>query len=349
MNITTIFGGLATIGWVLVIAVLALVVSRAAREKPVRNGGLFVLGLLIFAIAMSGVSAGIVFIAPEERGVVISAVSPTGYREQVLTPGLQFVIPGLETVVRYPISRQTYTMSIAVSEGAIQGDDSISARTADGQEIYIDASVIFAIDPNQVVRVHIYWKDRYTDSLIRPQARGVIRDVVSQYGVQEVVSTKRLEMVDQARTALAKKLEENGLVMLDFVLRNITFSKEYAASVEQKQISEQQAQQAKLIVEQKKQEAEQARQVAQGTADAIVIRAKADAESRLISAEAEAKSLELIAKALKDRPELLSYQYINRLAPNTQVMLLPSSSPFLFNMPGLNTVPVATPTVTPKP
>ena len=40
-------------------------------------------------------------------------------------------------------------MSIAPSEGAIQGDDSITARTSDGQEIFVDASVIYAIDPDQ--------------------------------------------------------------------------------------------------------------------------------------------------------------------------------------------------------
>ena len=64
------------------------------------------------------------------------------------------------------------------------------------------------------------------------------------------------------------------------MIRNITFSPEYAASVEQKQIAEQTAQQAKLTVEQRRQEAEQARQVAQGAADAVVIAAKGDAESR---------------------------------------------------------------------
>ena len=102
--------------------------------------------------------------------------------------------------------------------------------------------------------------------------------------------------------ACAQKLADNGLLMSNFILRNITFSPEYAASVEQKQIAEQLAQQAKLIVEQRKQEAEQARQQAQGVADSVVIRAKGDAESRLIQAEAEAQALELIAKALQDKP-----------------------------------------------
>lgn len=69
----------------------------------------------------------------------------------------------------------------------------------------------------------------------------------------------------------------------------------------------------------------------------IIIRAKGDADARLIQAGAEAKALNLIAGALKDNPDLLSYQHITKLAPNTQVMLLPSNAPFLYQTPGLNT------------
>ena len=225
-------------------------------------------------------SSGLVFINPEERGVVISAVAPDGYRKEALHPGLHWIIPFAENVKVYPISRQTYTMSIAPYEGAVQGDDSIAARTLDGQEIYIDASVIFSIDPNKVVQVHIDWQDRYTD-LVRAQIRGIIRDVVSQYTVTEVVSTKRFEMVKSITDNLRVKVEENGLILDDFVLRNIAFSAEYAASVEQKQIAEQQAQQAKFVIESKKKEAEQARQVAKGLADAAVTKAQGEADARL--------------------------------------------------------------------
>ena len=76
-----------------------------------------------------------------------------------------------------------------------------------------------------------------------------------------------------------------------------------------------------------------------------MIRAKADAELRLISAEAEAKSLALISAALKDNPDLLNYQYINRLSPNLQVMLVPGDSPFLLPFPSTLS-PTPTPTVT---
>ena len=42
-----------------------------------------------------------------------------------------------------------------------------------------------------MIQVHIEWQNRYMNDLVRPQARGIIRDVVSQYRVDEVVSTKR--------------------------------------------------------------------------------------------------------------------------------------------------------------
>jgi regulator of protease activity HflC (stomatin/prohibitin superfamily) len=272
------------------------------------------------------------FIAPNDRGVVITAASP-GYRSNPLEPGLNFIIPFFESTEIYSVSQENYTMSIAPAEGQVPGDDSITARTSDGQEVVIDASVLYQIDPAKVVQVHINWQKRYQNDLIRAQARGIIRDAVSQFRVEEVYSTKRFELTQMVREGLDQKLSENGLMLRDFVLRNITFSPEYSASIEQKQIAEQHAQQAAFVVEQRRQEAEQARQVAQGSADASVIRSRGEAEARLIQAEAEAKALELIAAALADSPDLLTYNYINKIAPGVQVMLVPNNSPFLLPLP----------------
>jgi len=349
MNIASLFQGIATLAWIAFGGVLVLVIVRASRNRPMKNAVGTVLTTLVIAVLLTVSAGGLVFIEPQERGVVISAIAAKGYREQALTPGLRWIIPFAERVVRYPISRQTYTMSIAPSEGQISGDDSITARTSDGQEVFVDASVIFAIDPTKVVEVHIRWQDRYVDELVRAQARGIIRDAVSQFGVQEVYSSKRGQMVDMVFQEMSKKLDENGLTLIDFVLRNITFSPEYAASIEQKQIAEQQAQQAKFVVEQRRQEAEQARQVAQGRADAVVIDAKGQAEARIIEAEAEKQALQLIALAIQDNPGLLTYQYITKLAPNIQTMLLPSNAPFIFPFPeiGPTTSTTTTPTTTP--
>jgi regulator of protease activity HflC (stomatin/prohibitin superfamily) len=347
MNIAEFFGLVAASAWMAFIGIVILIGLRAGKNQPVKGLSTLVLVVLVLAVVLSVVSAGIKFIQPEERGVVLSAVQPQGYREQALEPGLRWIIPFAENVVLYPISKQIYTMSDADGAQAGLGDESVAARTSDGQQIYLDASVIFSIDPARIVDVHIAWQGRYDAELVRPLARGIIRDAVSQYGVEQVVSSKRFDLVNDIERALESRLADNGLILQDFVLRNITFSPEYAASVEQKQIAEQQAQQAKFVVESKRQEAEQARQVAQGSADAVVIAAEgqgqawviqatAEAEARIIQAEAEAKALELVAAVLAENPDLLTYQYITKLSPNVQVMFLPSNAPFLFPLPDLN-------------
>ena len=335
MNVAEVMRAMTTVAWLGALAAVAIVVVRAGRARPIKSAAALILGLIVLAVLLTVVSAGLVFVQPEERGVVISALAPNGYREEALQPGLRWVVPFFETVVTYPISRQTYTMSIAPSEGAIVGDDSVTARTSDGQELFIDASVIFSIDPEKVIDVHIQWKSRYTDELVRPQARGIIRDAASQYGVEEIVTSQRDAFKDSMQSILADKLSDNGLTLIDFVLRNITFSPEYAASVEQKQIAEQLVQQAAFIVEQRRQEAEQARQVAEGQADAAETAARGRANARLIEARAEADALRLIAAALADNPDLITYTYIQKLAPGIQVMLVPNDNPFLLPLPSL--------------
>jgi regulator of protease activity HflC (stomatin/prohibitin superfamily) len=309
-----------------------LAVMRTNRRLDARPAVMGILGLVLVAVILTAVSAGLVFVSPDERGVVISAIAEGGYQPNPLAPGLHWIVPFAEYVVRYPISDQTYTMSIAQDEGQRLEDDSVSARTADGQEVYVDASLIFAVDPVQVVQVHIRWQNRYAEGLVRSQARGIIRDAVSQYNVEEIITSKRQEMVATVTADLEEELQRNGLVLRSFILRNITFTEEYAASIEQKQIAEQLAKQAQLVIQQRIAEAEQTRQKAEGEADALVIAAKGRAESRLIEAAAEAKSLALISDVLSENPELITYQYVLRLGSNVQVIIAPSNNPFVLPM-----------------
>ncbi|OQX61768.1 MAG: hypothetical protein B5M51_07160 [Anaerolinea sp. 4484_236] len=339
VNIATLFQGLASLAWFGFIVVLGVILVRASRQQPAKGLTSLLIGILVFAVVISVISAGIVFIEPNQRGVVTSPYSfraPKGYLDEALIPGLRWIVPGEEVHI-YTISRQTYTMSAASGEGQLAGDDSIRARTKDGQEVFIDASVIFQADPTKVISLHINWQDRYQNELVRSTSRGIIRDVASQYGIEEIVSSQRASLENAITETLNEKFAENDLVLVDFILRDIHFSEEYAVAVEQKQIAEQQAQQAKFVVESKKQEAEQARQVAQGLADAAVIAAQGEADARLIQAEAEATALERINTAIQDKPDLLLYQYISKLGPNIDVMLLPNDSPFLFPLPDTGT------------
>ena len=343
MNVTGLLQGLGGILLLLAIGVVVLAVGRASQGRPLKKAGTIVLVLFGLGLVVFFISLGLVFVEPNEVGVIISPYDPNGIRPNPLTAGLHWIIPG-ERVQRYSISRQTYTMSVVAAEGQVEGDDSIRARTRDGQEVYLDCSVIFQIDPAQVVSLHKQWQNRYEDGVIRPLARGVIRDVVSQYNVEEIVSTRRADVEANMRDNMGRNLQENSLMLVQYILRDIHFSEEYASAVEQKQIAQQQALQAENIVKQKEQEALQAVAVARGQADSAIeaargsaeslkINAQAQADARLIQAKAEADALVMIAEALNNNPDLLTYQYITKLAPNVQVMYLPTGQPYLIPLP----------------
>ena len=288
----------------------------------------------VFVVAVSLLSISLNFVQPQEVVVVVSAVTSNGVRPQPLRPGIHWIIPFLERSVRYPTYWQTYTMSNSPDEGAKFGDDSIRARTSDGQEVRLDCSVIFRLDVEQAVLVHTDWQDRYIEDFVRPVIRSVIRTLVSQFKVDEVNSSARADLEVALNNYLRGEFADKGLILDQFLLRDITFTPEYATSVEEKQV----ALQGQV---QRQYEAQQIRNLALGKADAIEI-----------EAQAQARALKLIAEALKENPNLLTYQYVEKLAPNIRVMLVPSNSPLILPLPELEQAMIAestvvTPTVSP--
>lgn len=330
---TTGFGFLGVLGWLLLAALLiylAFVFTQRSQGRPVKFSVLVIAGLLVGGIALNTLSAGLVSIPPQERGIVLNLF--TGYRPPSLQPGVTFITPYIESVKRYNIGQQTYTMAKSAAEGQMPGDDSVTARTADGQEVFIDASVVYQINPDRLIDVFVrYSQDNWQDVLIRPQSRSIIYNRVAQYRVEEVYSTRREELRDNIEKDIRAALESNGFLLNSFLFRNVTFNEDYAKSVEEKQIAQQNAERARFLVESEKQEAERVRVEAQGRADAAVTAAKGAAESQVINAKAEAEALALIAAQLKDNPNLLTYRYIEKLAPGVQTIFLPSNQPFLLD------------------
>ena len=288
--------------WILLAVYVILTLIRTTWEsgfgaavRKLVKGSLFYI-LIISIVAISLLNLSLVFIEPQEGGVVVSLLRPEGYQDQPLRSGLHWIVPILEEVVRYPISMQTYTMSASAMEDGKIGNDSVTARTSDGQEVSIDCSVMFSLDPEQIIRLHIEWQHRYIQDFVRPAVRGIVRTQISQYTVDEVNSSKRADMEKGLETETRKWFADKGIILDHFVLRNIAFTPEYAAAVEQKQIAMQK-------VTEKKHQAEAIQIQAQADAGATTIKAKADADAIQMKAQAEAFALRLLAEALrlKDR------------------------------------------------
>jgi regulator of protease activity HflC (stomatin/prohibitin superfamily) len=351
MSISSI---LSIAGWALLV-ILALyvfwIVTLRSQRRDAKFNIIIVVLLLVGGLALNTLGAGLVFVDQFESGVVVSPLTPGGVRPDPIGPGIHFVTPFIESVDRFSTAKQDYTMSGKATEGAVQGNDAVEARTADGQQAYIDATVRFYADASQVVRLRQQWQslDRVTTSFVRPTARNVIYNTAARYKVEEIYALKRAELQQAIYDQLVGEFAKQGLVLDAFQLRNITFTPEYAQSIEQKQIAQQQAEQAKLLVQKAQQEADQLRAQAKGQADAVATRAEGDATAAVTKAKGDAEALRLIADALKTNPDLLTYTYIQKLAPNVGLILMPASgnNPLILDMKQLQQQALPAPTVTP--
>jgi regulator of protease activity HflC (stomatin/prohibitin superfamily) len=320
INIDSLLETASRIGWsIYIVYVVALTVRNAIRYGPVRAGlellTLKVLVPFLLPLLLNLLSLSIVFIAPQEVGVVVSVISPGGIRPQAVRAGLHFIVPILESDAKYPTYWQTYTMSAKPTEGQKLGNDSIRARTSDGQEVLIDTSVIFRIDEQQAVTIYTDWQERYIQDFVRPVIRAIVRRQVSQFTVEEVNSSSRRDLEALLDRLLEAEFSDKGLILDQFLLRDIAFSLEYAAAIEKKQVALEGQQRTEY-------EAQQVINLAEGNAQAI-----------RLEADARADALKTIAEALAGNQDLLTYTYIEKLAPDINVMLLPSDSPFLFPLP----------------
>ena len=257
-----VLNALTILAWVLFVLYLLFSTLRGFQAGGVSGaiGSVTrwrVLIALLLVIGISLLSASLVFVQPQEVAVVVSLVSRDGYREDPLRSGLHWIAPLAEKTVIYPIYWQTYTMSSEALEGEKIGDDSIAARTSDGQAVYVDVSVIYRIDSNDVIRIHIDLQDRYVQDYIRPVLRGIVRTEVSQFTADEVNSSKRKNLEAILDEKMREAFGEKGFVLDRFLLRNIGFSTAYASAIEQKQVAEQEKQQKEF-------QAEQIRKLAEG-------------------------------------------------------------------------------------
>ncbi len=313
---------LSMVGWLLLLAffvyVINVIVGRSRRVTTARLSPPLLIGWLLLALIVMTLGAGVVVIDAGEVGVVFNAVR--GTRAQPLYPGISFIVPYVETVYRYNTMEQVYTMTKVASEGAVQGDDSLWSPTSEGLQVGIDSSTRFKINPARAADIHNNLRD-YENVLVRPTIRSVVRLLVSQNKVTDVYGPKRAVIQAEIETILRERFEKEGLLLLSFDIRNVNFTDDYAKSIEQKQIAQQQAEQMQFVLQREQQEAERKRIEAEGVKQAAVVRAQGEAES-----------LRLINEQLAKNENLLVYRYIEKLAPNVSVMMLPSGSPFMINL-----------------
>mmetsp|Transcript_11116 Transcript_11116/g.29610 ORF Transcript_11116/g.29610 Transcript_11116/m.29610 type:complete len:285 (+) Transcript_11116:62-916(+) len=239
-----------------------------------------------------------------ERVVMFNKFS--GVEEMVKAEGTHFKIPWVMEPKYY---------NIRLRPKLIQ----TTTGTRDLQTVTIHVRLLFKPAIAGLPEIHKTLGEDYDERVLPSIANEVMKATIAQYNAEQLL-TMREQVSKDIREAIVLRATQFNILMDDVSITHLTYGKEFANAIEQKQVAQQQAEMQKFIVER----AEQERQ-------ATVIRSEGEAEAaRMISEALREHGSGLIEvrriDAAKDIAESLSK------SPN--VMYLPNGQQMLLNVGG---------------
>ncbi len=250
-----------------------------------------------------------------EAGTV-GVVKRFGAVQSELAPGLHLILPLVDKVVMYPTVKKTYEASDEPQASRADFPDVIiTALTSDGQQIRVGITARFMIQPGKAAWIlqNLGTEHDYVEKVVKTEIRGSGRRVPTRFAAYDLYTKKSYEAQQALFDEIEPKFKENGLILDELVLRHITFTEEYAKTLEEKQIALE-----NITTEKNKLEQEKIRK-----------------EQKIVAAEADAKSIEIRQTALTKNPTIIQWEFVQKLAPNIQWGVLPQNVVPLLNLQGM--------------
>lgn len=187
--------------------------------------------LLLAALFITGcgvIVPQVVRINPPEAGVVIDV--RTGELLEPLGSGVHTVDPWRRVVILSLVTREL-TLS---GESTADSPGRIEARTAEGYATFIDLTVLFHIDFEQINHFYTRWggSDRYPLEFVLPTVRRTVRDVAARYTALELF-TEQNEIQPLIVAELEPLFAAEGLVLQDFIFRDVRFPNDVAEQLQE--------------------------------------------------------------------------------------------------------------------
>ncbi|GBD87924.1 SPFH domain / Band 7 family protein [bacterium BMS3Abin03] len=175
--------------------------------------------------------------------------------DNTLKPGVNFINP-LAKVIKFDGRKQ-------------EMKEVMNVPSKEGLTVELEISLIYKLDED---RVNIIYKtagdyEEYTNKIIIPYFRSVVRGVTSQFEAKALYTAERAKLEVGIKNELKKIKDLSEIVILDAPLRKIVLPPGLTASIEEKLKAEQESQRMEFILTREKQEAERKRIEAQGIAD----------------------------------------------------------------------------------
>jgi len=201
----------------------------------------------------------------------IAVINRLGKISRVASPGLNFKIPLIEGTDYYSMQKIIYETSEHTEEsGAEYKDQPVDSSTSDGQQISIRYTVRFQINPDKIqwVAQNLGKEAQILERIIKAESRSMVRNIAREYTAQELYTGDVFKFQANVTKVLKEKFSKNGILLDEFLVRQIKFDENYVKAVEQKQIEKEKVKTEEYIAEQEKFKKLQAITKAEGQAKA---------------------------------------------------------------------------------
>jgi len=256
------------------------------------------------------VSRGLVLVPDGRAGVRVSQI--WGVRPGTLYSGVHVVTPLIDSVALYDTREQVYLT--AAREGERGAKELLTVQAREGLNIGIAVAVRYRIDPRRLDFIHANLPGDIGGEVVAPVVASTYRSLAPNYMTREIFAVKREELRAKAAEAIKTRLEGDGLVVREVVLRDIKLPEEYAKGLEglllkeqenERLGTEQEIKAKEVKIAELEAEAQKARDVKQAEAQAqvTVLQAKAQSDSMQYTLPLKQKQIEqskLEAEARKE-------------------------------------------------
>jgi regulator of protease activity HflC (stomatin/prohibitin superfamily) len=188
-----------------------------------------------------------------ERGIVLNFGA---VQDVVLTEGLHFKVPVVQTVILMDVKIQKVTTDAESS-------------SSDLQDVDLSVALNYHIIPDQANLVYQTIGIEFKERIIDPAIQEVMKAVSARYTAEELI-TKRPAVSREMQEGLRTRLLASNISVDAFSIINFRFSETFTEAIEAKQTAEQNALKAKRDLDRIKVEAEQT--IAAATAEAEALR-----------------------------------------------------------------------------
>ena len=267
-----------------------------------------IIGVVVFVVVLLIIINSLVIVQAGNVRVLTQFGRTIGV---TYNPGLHIKIPFIQNTVNYLTRQVTYeTSDFPETSQANYPDYAVDTTSSDGQQIKLKYTIRFSIDGKEAEWIlnNIGTMDNLVEKVVKTESRSLSRNIPKKYTASQLYSEQVFDVQDEIGSTLEPIFEGNGIILDEFLLRKIDFTEEYFNVLEEKQIAEE-----RIVVEQN-----------------ILKQERIKKEQVIIQAEAEARQIEIKGEALKEYPQIIQLEFIQKLSPNISWGILPESGVIPF-------------------